>query len=480
MTTASNAGTILDAALLAQDLPEFVNDSSRAAALRSLEQALAGHADSLVALAADETGLGIERLTGELVRTRFQLLLFADMIADGGHRRPVVDAADPAYPPAPRPDLRRELEPRGPVLNFAASNFPFAFSVLGGDSVAALAAGCSVIVKTSPGHPELSARVAHLAQDVFASLGLSSQTIQIVDDEQVARDVLQEPRLKVATFTGSTSAGSALARIAATRPAPIPFYGELGSINPVVVTPNAAHAQATELAKGLVGSVSGSAGQFCTKPGVVFVPDNADHFVNTAIEHFEDVPKHRMLSPRIGEGYLRHRDQICDTDGVRVLAADDASRKGLNLWVTPTLAETTLDRVLDDPTLVRTEVFGPFCLFVRYRTLVQLVDAFPKLFIGNLTSTIRHTAIDLDEVETLDHIRALLSACAATSGRVLLDGWPTGVSVTAAMQHGGPWPSSTDASTTSVGPNAINRFLRPVTYQSAPDVLLPEGLRKTV
>ncbi len=434
----------------------------RADWLDSLADALDQHADELVPLAHEETSLGTEpRLAGELRRTTFQARLFAHGLRDGSLVPRQVDLADESWGMGPRPDLRRTVQGIGPVLVFAASNFPFAFSVCGGDTVSAIAAGCPVTVKAHPGHPRLSRRTADIASAALTAAGAPEGLLQLIEGTEESLDALRDPRILAAAFTGSTRGGRALAQVAADRPDPIPFYGELGSVNPVVVTPAAAEARLQDVRDGWVASLTLGVGQFCTNPGLLLVPD-AEAFVE-GIQLPTPAP---MLNERIEEGYRTGLEHVSDVDGVRVAITGSTSERG----ITPSVLVADRDTVLGSPELLGEEIFGPAGLVVGYGDadgLAALVDALP----GQLTCTVQ-TATDDDEVAA-----AVLPALAERAGRVVWNEWPTGVSVTAAQQHGGPWPATTAPTTTSVGTAAISRFQRPVAYQNVPQALLPENLR---
>lgn len=471
-TTAAELEGVLSAAAGAAPLLAATSPSLRTAALVAAADALDAAADDLVPVAQRETGLGEPRLRGELRRTTVQLRLFAEVVADGSYLDVRLDEADGDFVLGPRPDLRRYLAPLGPVLNFAASNFPFAFSVAGGDTAAALAAGCPVVVKAHSGHLELSRLTARVAGDALVAAGLPAGVLGIVVGREAGITALRDARIAAAAFTGSTEGGLRLAEIAASRPVPIPFFGELGSVNPVFVTAAAASARGAGIAAELVASVGGSAGQLCTKSGFVFVPRGA--LADDAIaEAAGAVPEHRMLYPGIAEGFLERRSTILATTGVasivegRVRGDDDGQT-----WVTPTFVRTDLDtlRVRRDQLL--DEAFGPLAILVEYEDADDLPGAIGELFPGNLTGSI-HVA---DADDALAHA-PLVEALAAHSGRVVFDGWPTGVAVTPAMTHGGPFPATTGYGGTSVGTASISRFLRPVTYQNAPAAVLPAPLR---
>lgn len=444
----------------------------RAAALVAVADALEANADELVGIAMTETGLTEPRLRGELTRTAVQLRLFADTIVDGGYLDVRIDAADPDFVLGPRPDVRRYLVPVGPVVNFAASNFPFAFSVAGGDTAAALAAGCPVILKAHPGHPELSRRTADVVASALAAAGMPDGVFQLVTGQAEGVAILQDPRVKAGSFTGSINAGRLLADLAAARPAPIPFYGELGSVNPVFVTQGAVAERGAELAAGYVASVAGSAGQLCTKPGFVFVPRG--HGLDDAIaDAAASVAPHRLLNPRIAAGFRARRDEILAAAGVRVVASGgieiDDDGHG---WATPTIVAVSLDDLVTGREALLDEAFGPLSVLVEHEPGTDLAALVPTLFEGNLTATV-HTASGEADAALLALVRVLTEH----AGRVLFGGWPTGVAVTPAMQHGGPWPATTNDSSTSVGTAAISRFLRPVAYQGASEQLLPAPLQ---
>jgi NADP-dependent aldehyde dehydrogenase len=360
----------------------------------------------------------------------------------------------------------------GPVLNFAASNFPFAFSVAGGDTAAALAAGCPVVVKAQPGHPRLSVRTAAVVRDALHRAGLPEDTLQLVLGQEAGVALLKDERIAAASFTGSLRAGRVLADIAAARPRPIPFFGELGSVNPVFVTEAALAERSADIAGGFVTSVSGSAGQLCTKPGFLFVPaghDLAEPIVSAAAA----VPEHRLLHPGIASGYAARRAAILGVPGVSVLHEGGLREDGDgHTWVTPTIVATSLDDLLEHRDVLLDEAFGPLSIVVEYDPTGALVETVAGLFAGNLTGTVHAVPGD-----PWPQLQPLVGWLTAATGRVLFGGWPTGVAVTHAMQHGGPWPATTNDSGTSVGSAALRRFLRPVTYQGAPQELLPPPLQ---
>ncbi|GAB3487319.1 aldehyde dehydrogenase (NADP(+)) [Amycolatopsis cihanbeyliensis] len=430
--------------------------TERATALEAMADALDAEREDLVPLADTETHLGTPRLNGELTRTVFQLRLFAEQVRAGDFLDVRIDAADPDWPSGPRPELRRYRTALGPVLVFAASNFPFAFSVAGGDTASALAAGCPVVVKAHPGHPELSRRTAAVVERALGRPGVFA----LIEGEQAGVDALRDPDIRAAAFTGSVRGGLALARIAAERPEPIPFYGELGSVNPVVVTPGAARARTADIAAGYVGSLTQGAGQFCTNPGLLFAPAGSE-LVSRIAETLRDVAPAPMLNERIAAGYLDGARRFGERPDVRTLVWPDAEDS-----LAPRLLEMS---IADFDATAAEECFGPFGLVVTYSDPADLPGALAALP-GQLTGTLH--------AEEREEVTVLAEALAERSGRVIWNGWPTGVAVTHAMQHGGPFPATTAPLSTSVGTAAMERFLRPVSYQSWPDHLLPTPLRE--
>lgn len=447
--------------------------SQRARMLTAFADALESEVEELVALAADETGLSSGRLRGELSRTAVQLRMFADVVIGGAFTAQRLDVADDKFVLGPRPELRRVLVPVGPVAVFAASNFPFAFSVLGGDTASALAAGCPVVVKTHPGHPRLSLAVAEIATRVLASGGIPEAVLSVVAGEKEGIELLQHPALRAASFTGSIRAGLLLAGVAASRPRPIPFFGELGSLNPVFVTPAASDRE--DIAAGYAASISGSAGQLCTKPGILFALRGSRLAERTA-RILETIGEHRMLYPGLGQGYADRRQRVLASPGVRVLhegsvRVDDDEQ----VWVTPTLVSVSpesLDAARED---LLDEAFGPLSIVVEYETGNDLPGLLTRFFEGSLTATL--WMAEGDEAVERAWLPELRYEMSQIGGRMIQNGWPTGVAVSPAQQHGGPWPSTTDSSSTSVGTASIVRFLRPVTFQSVPEHSLPVFVR---
>lgn len=464
----SDVETVVAAAAAAAPVWAATPPADRARALRCAADALEIHRAELVEIAREETGLGLARLDGELTRTIVQLRLFSEVVASGDDLDVRIDDADSGFVLGSRPDLRRYRIPMGPVLNFAASNFPFAFSVAGGDTASALAAGCPVIVKAHSGHPQLSVRTAEIMSTALVDAGAPSGTLALVIGQDAGLVLMNDRRIKAASFTGSTSVGRMLADLAAARDAPIPFYGELGSLNPVFVTAAALEERTNEIARGLAAAVSGSAGQLCTKPGFVFVP--AGHELNAALVGvLESTPEHRLLTPSVSRGFVGARESALDDSAVTtVLEGSVRVGEDQYAWATPTVATVSATDLASRPHLVE-EVFGPFTYLVTYEPTDDLIAIADRIFQGNLTVTV-HAGQG-------ENVRPVLDWAAEHAGRVIFGGWPTGVSVTPAQQHGGPWPATTLDTGTSVGTAAISRFQRAVAYQDVPDALLPEPLR---
>lgn len=479
MTTNTTTETTPTPAHTGEDeLEQILHDANRAATelrrssrsvraqyLQTVANALDASAEELIGLAHEETNLGQPRLQGELTRTTFQLRLFAEVLTEGRYLQARVDHADPEWPMgAPRPDLRRTQLPLGPVLVFSASNFPFAFSVAGGDSASALAAGCPVVVKAHSGHPRLALRTAQIVGRALEEAGAPRGTFGIIYGTESGRTAIQDSRIKAAGFTGSIAAGRALFDLAAARPDPIPFYGELGSNNPVFVTPTADTSRAREIAEQFIASFSLGSGQFCTKPGTLFVPEGSHVVASLRAAQLPEGAA--MLNESIRTGYVSSVQEL-RTHGATIL---NEGVEPFGAAPSPTVHLTTGSRVLQDPSALLAECFGPSTLVVEYEDQQQLLEL-AEAFDGQLTAGL--------QAEPDDDVAALVEVLAQKAGRLVWNQWPTGVSVTHAQHHGGPYPASTASGTTSVGTAAIGRFLRPVAYQGFPEHALPDELRET-
>jgi acyl-CoA reductase-like NAD-dependent aldehyde dehydrogenase len=416
-----------------------------------------------VGIAAEETHLGEARLRGELNRSVFQLRLFAAEIRAGEHFDATIDHADPEWGMGPRPDLRRLNVPIGVVGVFGASNFPFAFSVIGGDSASALAAGCAVVHKAHDGHPQLAQRTAAVVVEALDAAGAPSGLFSLVTGRAAAEALVDHPLVKAIGFTGSTAGGRALFDRANARPEPIPFFGELGGINAVFVTEKAWAARRDEILQGYAGSFTLGMGQFCTKPGLLFVPGGQAEKVREVLaDALAGFAPARLLSDRLHDGFTGAVQSLQTGTGVDVLIEGDFAETPA-----PTLLHTTAAAVREDPSILRQEMFGPASVLVEYGDESEL-PALAELLEGQLTTTL--------QAEPDDDLPELTARLVDISGRVLWNGWPTGVTVSYAQHHGGPYPATTSA-TTSVGTAAIRRFLRPVAYQTFPENQLPEPLR---
>jgi NADP-dependent aldehyde dehydrogenase len=442
--------------------------AGRSALLRAAAGAVESRADELIAAADAETALGVPRLTGELARVAYQFRFFADIVDDGGFLGVAIDAPDPSAVP-PRPELRRWKVPIGTVAVFAASNFPFAFSVPGGDTASALAAGCPVVVKAHPDHPQTSELVAQTLRAAAGQAALPADVLCLIHGYQAGADLVRHPLIAAVGFTGSIPGGRALFDLAAARPAPIPFYGELGSLNPVLVTERAAAARADEIAAGLVASYTLGQGQFCTKPGLVLVPAGpaGDELTRSAAETASAAASGALLDARIREHFLAGFASRAAAPGVRTLvAAEAAPTAEASQAVRAGLLEVDAADLSGD---LLEECFGPVTVLVRYRDAADAEAALASVS-GNLTATLHAEPGEPDAA-------AWLTRLSRFAGRVIFGGWPTGVAVAPAMTHGGPYPATTTP-TTSVGGTAIDRWLRPVTFQTVPPELLPPELSK--
>ncbi|MBV1777763.1 aldehyde dehydrogenase (NADP(+)) [Paeniglutamicibacter sp. ABSL32-1] len=437
---------------------------ARSEALELIADRLDEASDELIQLAMAETHLAEPRLMGELKRTMFQLRFFAKQVLGGEFLNVRIDHKDDEWPMgAPRPDLRRTMQPLGPVLVFAASNFPFAFSVAGGDTASALAAGCPVVLKGHPGHPALSRKTADVVLTALADAGAPEGTFDIIFGTRNGAEALADCRIKAGAFTGGIPGGRTLFDIASGRAEPIPFYGELGSNNPVFVTPAAEAERGESIAREFVTSFTQSAGQLCTKPGTLFVP--SESAILDELRNMELPSEAPLLNEGILAAFSDGKGRLESHDGVRVLN-DSTSRTTGD--ASPILFHSTLGQIRRAPESLLAECFGPAALVVTYENVAELSEV-AKLYEGQLTASIHGT--NSCDVGSLMHVLS------QKAGRVLWNQWPTGVSVTYAQQHGGPYPASTAVQSTSVGTAAMDRFLRPLAFQGFPDHLLPAPVR---
>ncbi len=441
----------------------------RAAFLDAIAEEIEARATAITLIGTQETGLPEGRLNGERGRTTGQLKLFAEHIRKGAHLDLRVDAAQPERQPAPRPEIRLAQRPIGPVAVFGASNFPLAFSTAGGDTAAALAAGCPVVVKGHSAHPGTGEIVAQAVAAAVARTGMPVGVFSLIQGgrRDVGTALVTHPAIKAVGFTGSLAGGRALFDLCAQRPEPIPFFGELGSVNPMFLLPQAMAARAEQLGSGWAASLTMGAGQFCTNPGVAVVIDgaDADRFRGAAKAALQEVGAQTMLTDGIASAYRDGVERFKVSNAVApVLSNDSAGRSAL-----PNLFETTGAAWLADHSLGE-EVFGPLGLIVRVGSAAEMKEL-AAAFHGQLTATIHMDDGDLQAAQ------ALLPVLERKAGRVLVNGYPTGVEVVDSMVHGGPYPASTNFGATSVGTISIRRFLRPVAYQNFPAALLPQDLR---
>ena len=463
-TDAAGVATTAAAASTAFAVTRWSTREWRAGLLDAIADALESHREELTGVADRETGLGAARLAGEVGRSAFQFRLFADALREGSYVEATIDHAETTEL-GPQPEIRRMLVPIGPVAVFGSSNFPFAFSVAGGDTASALAGGNTVVLKAHGSHLETSARSFEVISDAAAGYGAPAGVIGIVYGTEAGRVLVADPHIRAVGFTGSLNAGQALIDIISHRVEPIPFYGELSSLNPLVITPAAAAARADGIAEGLFGSYTLGAGQFCTKPGVAFIPVGADgdRIVAGLVERTTAANTQVLLNERIATSFGEIRDQLIAAGAASIAVAGAVDTSGF------TASPTVL--AIDAPDLspaVAEEAFGPLVVLARYddpEEIYAALDAVPD----SLTATIHH--------EPGEPIDELVRELAPRAGRIVFNGYPTGVRVSWGQHHGGTWPS-TNSQHTSVGVSAIRRFLRPIAFQGAPESVLPRELRE--
>jgi 2,5-dioxopentanoate dehydrogenase len=440
--------------------------------LRSIAAGIEERTTEIVTRAGFETGLPEARLRGELARTTNQLRLFAGVVEEGSWVNARIDPAEPERKPLPRADIRSMLKPLGPVVVFGASNFPLAFSVAGGDTASALAAGNPVIVKAHPAHPGTSELVGQVIRESIRACGLPEGVFSLLFDAkiEVGTQLVVHPLVKAVGFTGSPAAGKALMKLAASRPVPIPCYAEMGSVNPLFILPGAMHTRSAAIATGLQNSFTLGSGQFCTKPGLVFIPQGADSdsFAESLKTGVAAMAPQTMLAGNIGKKYAAAVLGRSEEIGVD-LAAKSGVEGDLATRQPVTLFTSEVRSLLSDPSLAD-EIFGPTTLLVAYHGREEMLAAAEALE-GHLTATIHGTENDLAA-----H-RDLIAILESKVGRLLFNGFPTGVEVCHAMVHGGPYPATSDGRSTSVGTQAIFRFARPFCYQDFPDSALPAELQ---
>lgn len=444
-----------------------------AAFLERIGDEIVALGDALIERTCSETGLPAARITGERGRTVGQLKLFAGVLHDGSWVEARIDTALPDREPVPKPDLRCMLIPRGPVAVFGASNFPLAFSVAGGDTASALAAGCTVVVKAHPAHPGTSELVGRAIIEAANACGMPPGVFSMVHgtSNRVGEQLVKHPLTQAVGFTGSLGGGLALFRLAMSRPEPIPVYAEMGSANPVFILPGAMAERGEAIAEGLTGSVTLGVGQFCTNPGLAIIIDD-DHgnaFMDKLRASFQAAPTGTMLHAGILSAYNKGVEKLATIDGVELSTLSEAETAAIKTQARPCLLTTSGQTFIEEPEL-ENEVFGPSTLVVQCDS-PENMEAVAGNFEGHLTATVHGTEEDLETY------RGLVRLLERKVGRLIFNGFPTGVDVCASMHHGGPYPATLDGHFTSVGTAAIRRFARPLAYQGFPQSALPAELR---
>ncbi|MEO7991940.1 MAG: aldehyde dehydrogenase (NADP(+)), partial [Chryseolinea sp.] len=446
-----------------------VSSAERVKFLRTISSQIDLLGEKLIHVAMEESHLPETRLRNERGRTTNQLNSFAALLEAGDWVQASIDQGDAERKPFPKPDLRKMFFPLGPVVVFGASNFPFAFSTAGGDTASALAAGCTVVVKSHPAHPRTSSLVACAIQQAIEICGLPENAFQHIEDTSIeaGRALVQHPHTKAASFTGSYQGGKALFDLATQRTEPIPFFAEMGSINPVVLLPKCIR-QNKELPSTLASSITLGVGQFCTNPGLLLVMENEglNSFLEVLSQKIAQVQPARMLHKGIAANYRHRKSESLVQQGVEKLAEVITSEEDAG---SVTLALVTAKDFLQSE-ILKEEVFGPYSLIVKCRDEKELHKVINSLA-GQLTATV------FGEADELSNYNSIVDALQQRVGRLIFNGVPTGVEVCKSMQHGGPFPSTTDSRFTSVGVDAIYRFVRPISYQDSPNDLLPIELR---
>lgn len=445
---------------------------ARAQLLDGIANKLEGQRESLVQITDFETALGEARLNGELSRTIYQLREFAAIVRKGTLFEAIIDHPSES-PMGPKPDLRRMLHPIGPVAVFGASNFPYAFGVCGGDTSSAIAAGNSVVVKAHSSHLETSMALFECMREAFVDQGFEASAVGIVYGQEAARALIEAEAIAAVGFTGSVHGGRFLFDIAQSRPNPIPFYGELGSVNPLIVTPAAAANRGDQIAVDYAASITLGGGQFCTKPGLIFVPkSSADAFRKKSDEQFTATQPTWLLNKSTFDSYEAATEELAKNP-IFIDKFESQVQTNEGFSVKPKLFWSTLADIRHARDIMYTECFGPMAIAIEYENLDEVVVLL-KDMPGALAAAIH------GEESEADSLRDLVDVLSDNVGRIMWNGYPTGVAVSWAQTHGGPYPASTSSLHTSVGATAIRRFMRPVTYQSMPEALLPIELREVL
>jgi 2,5-dioxopentanoate dehydrogenase len=461
--------------LAAEASTEFgrLSGVKKAEFLETIASRIEAQTESLVTRAHQESALPIARMQSETGRTCAQIRMFARVVREGSWVTARIDHSDPQRKPVAKPDVRSMLRPLGPVVVFGASNFPLAFSVAGGDTASAFAAGNPVIVKAHPAHPGTSELVGRIIRDSVRACDLPEGVFSLLFDSgtSVGAALVQHPLVRAVGFTGSIAAGRALFDLATKRPSPIPFYGEMGSTNPTFILPGALAARGEKIAAELYGSFTLGAGQFCTKPGLVFLSEGkpSEALVNALAGKVAESSKFTLLTAGISGSYNREIRNRKNHEGVALLAEEKSPDAASSFQAGATLFQTDITSFLASPDLA-SEVFGPETLLINYSKKDQILEAARGLH-GHLTATVHGTEQDVVEFSEL------VAILENKVGRIIYNGYPTGLELCDATVHGGPYPASTDSRSTSVGTLAIFRFARPVCYQDFPDVALPDELK---
>lgn len=468
----ADVDSVLNLAEKAAAIYRYTDKKTKAAFLRSIAEEITNIGDELIERAMAESGLPQARLQGERGRTTGQLNMFADLVEEGSWVEAVIDNALPDRQPAARPDIRKMLIPVGPVVVFGASNFPLAFSVAGGDTASALAAGCPVIVKAHPAHPGTSALVAEAIKKSAQKHELPEGVFSILYDNgyTIGEALVKHPKTKIVTFTGSFKGGTALLKMAQQRDQPIPVFAEMGSINPVILLPDALENRYNQIAEQYASSITLGAGQFCTNPGLLIAMKSAglEKFKKALGDALAKINSATMLTPGICKNYSALSEEMLEEQGVTLIGKGNLSNDKAN-QAQPMAASVSASSFLVNPKL-KEEVFGPYSLLVEADYEVQLQQVLDDLQ-GQLTASVVADESDLTKYKTL--IQNIINI----AGRVMLNNVPTGVEVLQAMQHGGPFPATSDSRFTSVGTGAIKRFVRPVSWQNWSNDLLPDELK---
>ena len=465
----------VDAAMAAAEsaFHTFKDSSNKARAdfLEAIADEMEALGDTLVKRASAETGLPEARIIGERGRTTGQLRMFAKYIKEGSYAEPSIDTAIPDRTPVPKPDLRKIMVPLGPVVVFGASNFPLAYSVTGGDTAAAFAAGCPVVVKAHPGHPGTSALVGTAVVKAAKANNMPDGVFSLLYDTgfAVGKALVEHPLTAAVGFTGSAAGGRALYDIASQRSKPIPVFSEMGSVNPSVLLPEALEIRAEQIATDFASSITLGVGQFCTNPGLILgikSPD-LDRFISHLKVGIAASQPGTMLHSGITEAYKTKSQEMASQGGVEFIQQSEAD--GSDSEARPTIAKAPGTEFIANPRL-HEEVFGPFSLIIECQDAAELAACVARLD-GQLTTTVVG-----EDYEFHEYV-GILSNLREKAGRIIFNGVPTGVEVCPSMMHGGPYPATTDSRFTAVGIHSIKRFLRPVSFQDAPQSILPKPLR---